>query len=339
MTKFQESARTAPTRTDVARAAGVSTAVVSYVVNNGPRPVAEATRQRVLDAMRDLGYRPNAVARALKLRSSQAVGLVVPDVSNTYYGALARELSMQAFGAGYALLLGDANNDIEREQAQIESLISHQIDGLIVVSLDPNSQVDVMGTPTVYLDRRSNPGQHSLLVDDHGGAHLAVRHLLEHGHRRIAILGGPVGAPGADERLRGWHDALEEAGLEPDAGLMERADFSRPAGHAAALRLLGGDPRPDAVFVSSDVQALGLLTAARSLGIQVPTDLAVISFDGTSDAVYSDPPLTSIEQPVARIAAAALDSVLGGGEAAVEPTLIPVYLVIRDSCGCTTTLA
>lgn len=149
--------RRAPTRTDVARLAGVSTAVVSYVTNDGPRPVAAATREKVLAAMRELDYRPNAVARALRLQRAQAVGLVVPDVSNTYFGALARELSNQAFTAGYALLLGDSDDDPDRERAQIESLVSHQIDGLIIVSLAPDSVADVNGTPTVYLNQRSSP--------------------------------------------------------------------------------------------------------------------------------------------------------------------------------------
>lgn len=327
-----------PTRTDVAVRAGVSSAVVSYVVNNGPRPVAAATREKVLAAMAELGYRPNAVARALRMRTSQAVGLVVPDVSNTYFGALARELSMQAFSAGYALLLGDANNDAARERAQIESLISHQIDGLIVVGLDPDSNADVAGTPTVYLDRRNVPGQRCITVDDHSGGMLATRHLIGHGRRRIAILSGPFGAPGADRRMDGWRNALAEAGLPHDDSLIARSEFSRPAGFAAGLDLLRRDTPPDAVFVTSDVQSLGLLTACRQTGIRVPEDLAVISFDGTADAVYSDPPLTAVEQPVARIAEAALQAVLGEGPATTVGPPIPVYLVIRDSCGCSTRL-
>jgi LacI family transcriptional regulator len=170
----ENAAPRAATRTDVAKLAGVSAAVVSYVVNNGPRPVATATRKRVEAAMEQLDYRPNALARALKLRRAQAVGVVVPDVSNTFFGALARELSNQAFETGYALLLGDADNDIERERAQIESLVSHQIDGLIITSLEPGSVVDARGTRTVFLGQRTLSGQTSIVVDNEGGARMAV---------------------------------------------------------------------------------------------------------------------------------------------------------------------
>lgn len=327
----------AATRTDVARLAGVSTAVVSYVVNNGPRPVARATRERVLAAMDELDYRPNAVARALRMRSAQAVGLVVPDVSNTYFGALARELSVQAFTAGYALLLGDADNDIDRERAQVESLVSHQIDGLVIVSLDPASVAETGTTPTVFLDQRSRPGQLSVIVDDRGGAAQAVAHLIAHGRTRIALLSGPVGAPGVAERELGWRRELEKAGLPTGDDLIVRSEFSRAGGFEAGQDLLARSGRADAVFVTSDVQALGLLAAARRLGVDVPNDLAVVSFDGTEDAVFSDPPLTAIEQPIRRIAEVALAAVLDKDpehDAVRSPLTIPVDLVIRDSCGC-----
>ena len=326
----------AATRSDVARLAGVSTAVVSYVVNDGPRPVAAATRARVLDAMEQLGYRPNAVARALRLRSAQAIGLVVPDVSNTYFGALARELSDQAFAAGYALLLGDADNDIDRERAQVESLVSHQIDGLVIVSLDPASVAETGSTPTVFLDQRSRPGQLSVMVDDRGGAMQAVSHLIGHGRTRIALLSGPRGAPGVERRQQGWRDALQAEGLPNGDELIVRSEFSRAGGFEAGRELLRRADRPDAVFVTSDVQALGLLAAARREGIGVPDELAVISFDGTEDAVYSDPPLTAIEQPIRLIAEAAFTAVLQKGLER-SPLLIPVELVARESCGCAAT--
>ncbi|WP_292885744.1 MULTISPECIES: LacI family DNA-binding transcriptional regulator [unclassified Microbacterium] len=321
------------TRADVARRAGVSTAVVSYVVNGGPRPVASTTRERVLEAMRDLDYRPNAVARALSLRRSNAVGLIVPDVGNTYFGALARELSDQAFTAGYALVLGDSSNSIDRERAQIESLASHQIDGLIVVSLDPDSAVDVGGIPIVYLDQRRQTQQRSIVIDNEGGARLAVEHLLWHGRRRVAHLGGIPGSPGADRRRAGWEYALRSARVPLEPDMLITTEFSRAAGYAAGGTLLDGENRPDAVFVASDVQALGLLAAARERGIRVPEDLAVISFDGTEDAVYSDPPLTAIEQPIAEIARKALQTTLDPASE-IDDARIPVRLVIRASCGC-----
>lgn len=321
------------TRTDVARHAGVSTAVVSYVVNDGPRPVATATRERVLDSMRTLGYRPNATARALRLQRAMAIGLVVPDVSNVYFGALARALSNKAFEVGYALLLGDANSDPEREAAQIESLVDRQVDGLVVISLRPDSEVDTQRTPTVFLDHRTRAGQAVVLPDNAGGARHAVAHLVEHGRRRIGHVAGLEGSPGADDRHRGWLEGIAAADLTDSTGLVERAEFSRRGGYEAGVRLLTRAARPDALFVSSDVQALGVLRAARELGVRVPEDLAVISFDGTEEAVYSDPPLTAIEQPIDAIAEAALAAILDNAE---EPqhVEVPVRLVTRASCGC-----
>jgi LacI family transcriptional regulator len=257
----------------------------------------------------------------------------VPDVSNPYFGAMARELSDRAFRAGYALLLGDSNNDPERERAQVESLVSRQVDGLIVLSLERGSAAELGSTRTVYLDERSRPGQASIVIDNAGGARAAVEHLVGHGRRRIAHLGGLTGAPGSDDRARGWRDAIAAAGLESGADLVVQADYSREGGRTAARALLSRQPRADAVFVASDVQALGLLRAARELGISVPQDLAVVSFDGTDDAVFSDPPLTAIEQPLPRIADAALRTVLGEAPPLGRQE-IAVDLVIRRSCGC-----
>jgi LacI family transcriptional regulator, galactose operon repressor len=321
------------TRSDVARRAGVSTAVVSYVVNNGPRPVAAATRMRVLAAMSELGYRPNATARALRLRRASAVGLVVPDISNIYFGSLAGVLSSRAFDAGLALLLGDSENSLARESAQIESLVGRQVDGLIIISLDPGSSADTGGIPTVYLDMRTQADQSVIAIDNYGGARLAVEHLEAHGRTRIAHIGGPIGGPGADERHRGWRDAVLACGLELDESLVRRREFSRLGGFEAGGELLRLPDPPDAVFVSSDVQALGLLSAAHRLGVTVPRAVAVISFDGTEDAVFSDPPLTAIEQPVEEIAAAALNAVLDQHDEPVR-TYVRVTLTARESCGC-----
>lgn len=320
------------TRTDVAREAGVSTAVVSYVVNNGPRPVAERTKQRVIAAMAELGYRPNANARALRLRRASAIGLVVPDISNIYFGSLARAISNHAFDSGLALLLGDSQNSLAREAAQIESLVGRQVDGLMIVSLDPNSSIDTNDIPTVYLDMRSQSDQSVIAIDNYGGARVAAEHLASHGRTHIAHIGGPVGAPGADERYEGWRDGLTALGLEADPRLVRRGEFSRLGGFDSGIELLNLPTPPDAVFVSSDVQALGLLSAARKLHVSIPADLAVISFDGTEDAVFSDPPLTSVEQPIDEIAEAALNAVTGSQDAPTRRR-VSVQLVLRDSCG------
>jgi LacI family transcriptional regulator len=171
-----------------------------------------------------------------------------------------------------------------------------------------------------------------VIVDNEGGARAAVEHLIGHGRRRIAHLGGLSGAPGADERRQGWEAALTEAGLPADDSLLAHSDYSRSAGREAALGLLSTEELPDAVFVASDAQALGLLAAARERGLLVPDDLALVSFDGTDDAVFSDPPLTAVEQPIHDIAKTALRAVLQP-EAGPLHERVGVRLVIRESCG------
>lgn len=323
-----------PTRSDVAHLAGVSAAVVSYVVNDGPRPVSAQTRQKVLAAISALDYHPNAAARALRMRRSGVIGLVVPDVSNTYFGTLAHEITACAADHGLAIFLGDSNQDRFREAAQVRSLIDRGVDGLIIASVDTSLPPSDSGdTPTVYLDRLPQHGQKAILVDSFGGATAAVNHLSGHGRAAIGHIAGPQGALGADERVNGWRHALQEIGALAGLQHLARAPFTRQGGLHAGIEMLT-DPsrRPDALFVSSDVQALGVLHAARLLSVRVPDDLAVISFDGTEEAIYSDPPLTAIEQPVSEIAESAIRTILSGHAATTRP--ISPHLTIRVSCGC-----
>ncbi|QNA93876.1 LacI family DNA-binding transcriptional regulator [Microbacterium sp. Se63.02b] len=328
----QEQPARAATRTDVARLAGVSTAVVSYVVNNGPRPVAASTRTRVLAAMDELDYRPNAVARALRMRSAQAVGLVVPDVSNTYFGALARELSVQAFTAGYALLLGDADNDIDRERAQVESLVSHQIDGLVIVSLDPASVAETGTTPTVFLDQRSRPGQlghrgrprrrrHGRLASDRSRTY--TDRSAERPARRPRGLGARTGMA-AGTRSRRPADRRRPDRAER---ILPRRRIRGGAGSALPRRTTGCRVR--------DLRCAGAGPARRSA--PTPPRRPERSRGGLvrrhRGCRVQRPPLTAIEQPIHRIAETALAAVLEKG-LEHSPLTIPVDLVVRDSCGC-----
>lgn len=322
------------TRADVALRSGVSAAVVSYVLNDGPRPVAPQTRDRVLQAVRDLGYRPNAMARALRRGRMDAVGLVVPDIGNPYFAEFAREVTTRAADRQHAVLLSDASNDPEREHQHVQSLIQRQVDGILLISLRPHEQIAALreeATPIVIVDQvdESDPTR-SVVIDNDGGARTAVQHLLDHGHRRVAFIGGPAGMPGADARRSGWREAL---GGPEDSSLVYEAPFSRRGGHAAARSLLAGPDRPTAVFVSSDVQAIGALSACSELGVRVPEDLAVISFDGTEESEFASPPLTVMRQPIGEIAEAALRSLLDGDELPPHTT-IASELVVRRSCGC-----
>ncbi|HEX7106777.1 MAG TPA: LacI family DNA-binding transcriptional regulator [Acidothermaceae bacterium] len=326
------------TRAEVASRAQVSPAVVSYVLNDGPRPVAPATRERVLKAIQELGYRPNAVARALVLRRTETIGLVVPDNSNPYFAELAKAIEDVAYSAGYAMVLGNSSNDSHRESAQLRTLSERQVDGLLFIgsSSHPDlSRLRGSGIPVVLLDRTSDDDSFpSVVVDNRAGARAGVEHLIRHGHRRVACIGGPEDLPAAAEREAGWRQALRTHRIAR-AGVLERSPFSRAGGYAATRRLLSSDERPSAIFASSDLQGIGALRACHEAGLRVPDDVALLAFDGTQESEYTTPPLSVICQPVNEIAARSLEILLADdgqqtrGHVVLQPTL-----KLRRSCGC-----
>ena len=317
------------TRDDVARLAGVSSAVVSYVVNDGPRPVAAATRARVLDAIDKLGYRPNTAARSLITGRSDLIGLVVPDVENQYFATLAKAVEKAAAARGVRLVLGQAQPDYLPEL--VESLAGHQVDGIITATPPPADLINRTGRLTFPLVKlsldMSMDAVPSLSPDFYGGAQSAVRHLAEvHGHRRIALVTG--GSP-MDVRERAWVDALHGLGLQPDCRV--HAEWSTPGGREAASRLITEHPDATAVFVAADQQAVGLISGLYAAGVRIPHDLAIASFDGSLTARFTVPGLTTVGVPFDAMATDAVAEVLG---APAERRVYPTTLIIRQSCGC-----
>lgn len=267
------------TRDDVAKLAGVSSAVVSYVVNDGPRPVAAATRTRVLDAIDKLGYRPNIAARSLITGRSGLIGLIVPDVENQYFATLAKAVERAAAERGLRLVLGQAQpDDLPR---LVESLAGHQVDGIITATPPPPDLIARTGRLTIPMVKLSldmpMDTVPSLSPDFYGGSQAAVRHLADvHGHRRIALVTG--GSP-MDIRERAWNDAVLALGLTADRRV--RTEWTSEGGRLAAAELLHRHPDATAVFVASDQQSTGLIAGLYAAGVRVPDDIAIASFDGS----------------------------------------------------------
>lgn len=328
-------------RADVARLAGTSPAVVSYVLNGGPRGVSPETRARVLAAIEQLGYRPNGIARSLRMSRTMTLGLVVPDTSNSFFAQLAGSIESAAFSENYTLLIGNAAEDDERQTLYVRTFLARQVDGLFLVpahgATSCVAELRRSRVPWLTMDRQI-PGSDApaVLADNRGGARAATEHLIEHGRRRIACISGPEDVVPANDRVRGWRDALAASGVRAGDMAVWHGPFGRRAGYRGAHELLA-DGRFDAVFVASDQQALGVLRALQELGIRCPEDVAIVSFDGIAATAYSRPALSTMAQPFGEIGRTAVKLLLermASPQADPTPAILPVSLVARGSCGC-----
>jgi LacI family transcriptional regulator len=322
------------TRADVAKLAGVSTAVVSYVVNDGPRPVADHTALRVRDAMEKLGYIPNASARALRRGKTETLGLLIADSLNPFFVQYAFELVTAAAARGMRILIGESREDMAQERIMLEELVARQVDGLLLAS-SFSRHPDSLGlsVPTVLIDCPGPvPGRLTVGSAAEQAAEDVVSHLVWHGRRRIGLIIGAHGFGSPDPRERGWRTALTLAGL--NLGPVVRVPFSREGGYEGAVQMLADDPTVDAIFASNDLQAIGALLALNERGVAVPGDVAVAAFDGTKEAEFCWPPLTVAQQQLSLLAEASLDLLEVGLVEEGTHVEIPTVLIRRASCGC-----
>lgn len=326
-----------PTRDDVARLAGTSTAVVSYVVNGGPRNVRPETRKRVLEAIEHLGYRPNASAQSLSRGRSDLFALLVPDLANPYLAELAQRLEEEFFRRDMVLVVGDSHDDQDRESTILEAFRRQQIAGLAWYGVTQPLPLDLLedaSFPVVLLNEPDGQrmGHHPritrLVADEQEAARIATEHLLQHGRTRVAMVAGPKGRHNARERIRGWRLALRQAGL--DEGVVINGPFTRTGGVQAAQALI--DSGADAVVVSNELQATGLLRELHCAGVGVPEDIALIALNGTALSEFLWPPVTSVDVPVSSQAEAIADFVTGTDRA--RDLSVTSRLTKRASCGC-----
>lgn len=320
----------ATTLKDVAREAGTSTAVVSYVMNNGPRPVAPETRERVLAAAARLNYRPNRIARALRVRTSGVVGLVLADASNPYFAALAREIEHALEGRDKLTLTGNAGYSAARQTLLVGRFLDAQVDGLIIVSAEGATDVAAaartMGVPIVYVHHRpTHASAPTIAADNNASVRAAIAHLQAHGHTQIGFLAGPGPSDQGPvaERHAAWRSAV---GVE--APLL-RSDYTRAAADALTRHLIGKDALPAALITATDEQAIGVLAGAAACGRPIPGKLAVISLDGTPDSAYTAPPLTVIAQPLRKMAEQAVNLLF---DADTPDSNLKGVLIERRSC-------
>ncbi len=322
---------------DVARAAGVSVATVSRVLN-AKASVTEATRDRVREAIRRLAYVPHGGARSLTTRRTHVIGVVLPEMVGAFFSEVIRGIDRIARPEGYHVLVSGSHSEPAETQAVLRALHG-RVDGLILMIPGPGieslSRSLPPQTPVLLLHGAGETGRPTLRVDNRRGARLAVEHLLDLGHRRIALVGGPEGNADAIERRAGYREALAGRGIAPDPELELAGDFREESGFAAAARLASLAPRPSAVFAANDAMAIGCLAGLRSTGLDVPSDLSLVGFDDVPNARYLAPALTTVRVPIAEIGSRAMERmlamVLGGDDPAPRHEVVVPTLSIRDS--------
>jgi len=327
------------TMRQIAKRAGVSIGTVSHVVNGTAR-VREPLRRRVEVAIEQLGYQPSVLARSLRRNQSPMLGVVIPDITNPFFPAVVRGIEDVAYAHSTQLVLCNADNDHRKERAYLDQLRSIRVAGMIVI---PSAASELPAfaaqlrdaVPLVCLDRPLADWTGDYIgVDNEGGAFLITRHLVQLGHRRLAMISGPLTIRNAQERLAGFKRALQAAALPEPA--VELAGFDRPSGLEAARRLVQLTPRPDAIFAANDLLAVGALAALRELGLRCPEDVAVAGFDDLELAAFTHPPLTTVAQPgydLGRCAAEALFNRLQHPESPARIVMLETALKVRSSCG------
>lgn len=321
-----------PTLADVACAAGTSTAVVSYVVNGGPRAVAPSTRERVEAAIQDLGYRKNLLAGGLVAGRTNLLGLLVPDSSNAFFSELSRHFELEAHKRGYLTLLGNTNYDSGTEVEYFRAFADLRAAGTVVASIGPEMPVDPE-PPRVYVHSQPIGSQGaSIHLADRSGAVTLVQHLLHHGYERVDCVTGPGDQGPAAERVLGWEDAMAASG---HIGQVHTVSFDRMTARSQLAALFGEQEPPRSVFATTDELALASIDALTRLGLNIPQDVAVAGFDGIRDALHGRPQVTTMSAPIRALAHRALDAILAWNEWGKDCTeVLEPSLVIGSTCGC-----
>jgi len=329
------------TTKDVARKAGVSQATVSRVLKNH-HYVNEETRQKVLKAIEELGYQPNIIARSMALQKTHALGLMVSDLTNPFYSELAKSIINRAKELGYNVII--YNKDTEDVQATyLDFLQQRRVDGIIFTSVElKDSKVEKLvkaGFPCVFCNRRLKLKTSSFICSDNKkGAKIAVKHLINLGHKHIGYISGPNNYSTALERLEGYIETVREHGLHVDNQLIKQGYFNNDYAYSATRELISIPNPPTAIFVSNDLMALAAMEAVLDAGLRVPEDIALVGYDDIKISGHKLIQLTTVAQHMETMGRLAVDELVqmlsrdGGRQKPVHKFLEP-ELIIRETCG------
>ena len=335
---------------DVARAAGVSSATVSHVMNNS-RFVAPETRERVVEAIEKLRYRRDGVARSLRRARTSTIGVIISDITTPFFSDLVRGIEDRIYGRdeGFNLILCNTDEDTARERMYLDVLQERRVEGLIIVPAGANedylSELVESGLPLVFADRTLDGVEtDAVLVDNVDGTFRLTQHLVGIGHRRIGVLRSERAATSVGERVAGWRRALEAARIPADAGLVTRGGCTIDSARQAGLALLDDPNRPSAVLCTNNMMTVGMIHAIADRGLSCPGDIAVVGFDDFPWASAFSPRLTALAQPAYAMGTEAVDLLFGriaqgplspGSLGRAVRRVLKGDLVVRASCGAT----
>lgn len=326
------------TRKEVAQRARVSVAVVSYVVNDGPRPVSPETRHKVERAIEELGYYPNELARSLSRQQTAIIGLIIPSLVNPVYAEIADSLTRYFADRGYRVILGSSGRHHQTEVEFAKSLRAKRVDGVVVIPsespeeiLEPLQRARI---PTVVFEHEI-PNTHCIAIDDLQGGRLATQHLLSLGHRRIAMIRRKPTSSLSHLRFVAFQQMLQEASIQLDPDLVIESAAGQANGYASMQRLLALSQPPTAVFAHNDVLAMGAMSAIQHAGLAVPHDISIVGYDDTIGSAYLNPPLTTVKLPISEMGYVAGETILGliknGNMFPPKTITLPVELILRAS--------
>ena len=323
---------------DIAKAANVSKATVSYVLNDKPG-VSQKTRQRILGIIKDMNYYPNVVARGLAGKRIGMLGLVIPDITDMFYASIIRGVEQAANSFNYTLNLCTTHADSQKEREVVDLFSSGRVDGLIIMTyhLDKDylTALKKKGIPFVFIGSPiKDESIYTVIVDNEKAGYRATEYLIKAGHQKIAFIHGARDAWDNQDRFQGYCDALINYRLPLQQELIKSGDFQRLGGYQAARELLCSALKPTAIFAANDQMALGALTAASELGFKVPADLAIIGFDDIEAASLIEPALTTISQPTMEMGEKAVELVMAlinGEKPERRKTFLQTSLVRRGT--------
>ena len=326
---------------EVARAARASVATVSAALNNSDYVGADM-RSRIEEAIKTLRYRPNDLARGLRLQRTHSIAIVVPDLSNNFYIELVRGAKDYSSSANYTVLIGDSRDSWDEERNYLDSFHRRRVDGVVRVpainAAGGKARLILGNLPVVYADRYPqvrDPYVGRVGVDNARAAESATRYLLSLGHRHIGVITGDHTSGTSVDRLRGFTDALRSTKIRPEASMIHTGHNDMESGHFHAMQLLTATHRPTALFCTNNMMALGALAAIQEIGLACPEDISLLGFDDFYWATLLRPRLTVVRQPareIGMLAARILIDHIEGRATAASPALLETQLIVRDSC-------